>query len=90
MPPNFPYFYVQFGYSCGYIHVVDDEKKFDGNFGRQVRMGDPEPVWTSVSFLWVFKRSCNRISGVGGGLTGIVLQECLIYVLVLQVVSDLN
>ncbi|MEW5309095.1 MAG: hypothetical protein WDW38_001005 [Sanguina aurantia] len=36
VPPNFPYFYVQFGYSCGYLHVVDDEKKFDANFGRQV------------------------------------------------------
>ncbi|MEW5298260.1 MAG: hypothetical protein WDW36_001405 [Sanguina aurantia] len=39
VPPNFPYFYVQFGYSCGYLHVVDDEKKFDANFGRQVLSG---------------------------------------------------
>ncbi len=37
IPPNFPYFYVQFGYGSGYVHVIDDETKFDPNFGRQVR-----------------------------------------------------
>ncbi|GLI66933.1 hypothetical protein VaNZ11_010972 [Volvox africanus] len=39
IPPNFPYFYVQFGYSSGYVHVIDDESKFDPNFGRQVIIG---------------------------------------------------
>ncbi|KXZ45589.1 hypothetical protein GPECTOR_53g82 [Gonium pectorale] len=39
IPPNFPYFYVQFGYGSGYVHVIDDESKFDPNFGRQVLIG---------------------------------------------------
>ncbi|PNW70985.1 hypothetical protein CHLRE_17g741550v5 [Chlamydomonas reinhardtii] len=39
IPPNFPYFYVQFGYGAGYVHVIDDESKFDPNFGRQVLVG---------------------------------------------------
>ena len=36
IPPNFPYFYVQFGYANGFVHVIDDEQKFDREFGRQV------------------------------------------------------
>jgi hypothetical protein len=36
IPPNFPYFYVQFGYSAGFVHVIDDEAKFSPSFGRQV------------------------------------------------------
>ncbi|EFJ41173.1 hypothetical protein VOLCADRAFT_119773 [Volvox carteri f. nagariensis] len=39
IPPNFPYFYVQFGYGSGYVHVIDNEAKFDPNFGRQVLIG---------------------------------------------------
>lgn len=39
VPPNFPYFYVQFGYTDGFVHVIDDEKKFDPNFGRQIMIG---------------------------------------------------
>ncbi len=36
IPPNFPYFYVQFGYSAGFVHPIDDEQKFPANFGKQV------------------------------------------------------
>lgn len=39
IPPNFPYLYVQFGPSSGYVHVIDDEAKFDRNLGRQVLVG---------------------------------------------------
>lgn len=39
IPPNFPYFYVQFGYANGFVHVIDDESNFDPNFGRQVLVG---------------------------------------------------
>lgn len=37
IPPNFPYLYVQFGYGQGYVHVIDDETKFDRNLGRWVQ-----------------------------------------------------
>ncbi|KIY96411.1 hypothetical protein MNEG_11553 [Monoraphidium neglectum] len=37
VPPGFPYFY--FGYSAGYLHVIDDESTFDREFGRQVAVG---------------------------------------------------
>jgi len=33
VPPGFPYFYVQFGYSAGSLHVIDDESTFDRDFG---------------------------------------------------------
>jgi hypothetical protein len=39
IPPNFPYLYVQFGPSNGYVHVIDDEQKFDKDLGRQVLVG---------------------------------------------------
>lgn len=39
IPPNFPYLYVQFGPSNGYVHVIDDEARFDRNLGRQVLVG---------------------------------------------------
>jgi hypothetical protein len=39
VPPNFPYLYVQFGPSTGYVHVIDDEARFDKNLGRQVLVG---------------------------------------------------
>eukprot|EP00198_Chlamydomonas_reinhardtii_P011753 XP_001701090.1 predicted protein [Chlamydomonas reinhardtii] len=29
----------KFGYGAGYVHVIDDESKFDPNFGRQVLVG---------------------------------------------------
>lgn len=39
VPPNFPYVYVQFGYGAGFVHVIDDEAKFDKSLGRQVLAG---------------------------------------------------
>eukprot|EP00798_Chlamydomonas_sp_ICE-L_P003126 gene3126-13138_t len=39
VPPNFPYTYVQFGYGSGYVHVIDDETKFDKDLCRQVAIG---------------------------------------------------
>lgn len=39
IPPHFPYMYVQFGYSAGFVHVVDDENRFDRELGRQVVAG---------------------------------------------------
>jgi hypothetical protein len=39
IPPNFPYFFVEFGLSAGYLHVIDDEEKFDKDFGRSVVAG---------------------------------------------------
>lgn len=39
VPPNFPYFYVQFGYAKGYVHVIDDVGTFDPAFGRKVLVG---------------------------------------------------
>ncbi len=29
----------QFGYANGFVHVIDDERKFDLNLGRQVVVG---------------------------------------------------
>jgi len=39
IPENFPYFYVQFGSSGGYCHIIEDERSFPWNFGRQVISG---------------------------------------------------
>lgn len=39
IPPNFPYLYVQFSYGNGFVHVIDDENKFDRQLGRQVAIG---------------------------------------------------
>lgn len=39
MPPNFPYFFVEFGISEGQLHVIDDEESFDRDFGRSVMAG---------------------------------------------------
>ncbi|CAD7702729.1 unnamed protein product [Ostreobium quekettii] len=39
IPPNFPYFFVEFGLSNGYVHVVDDVSTFDAGFGRKVVAG---------------------------------------------------
>lgn len=29
---DFPYFYVDFGMSHGFAHIIEDSKKFDQNF----------------------------------------------------------
>ncbi|CAI7753803.1 unnamed protein product, partial [Closterium sp. NIES-54] len=46
IPPNFPYFHVEFGLQGGYCHVIDDESSFKPSFGRDVIAGmmemDPE------------------------------------------------
>lgn len=39
IPANFPYMYIQFGYANGFVHVIDDETKFDRDLGRQVIVG---------------------------------------------------
>ncbi|XP_047955760.1 CWF19-like protein 2 homolog isoform X1 [Salvia hispanica] len=39
IPKNFPYFHVEFGLSKGFVHVIDDEKDFPGNFGLNVVRG---------------------------------------------------
>lgn len=39
IPPNFPYFAVEFGLSSGFVHVVDDESKFNRDLGRSVLVG---------------------------------------------------
>ena len=39
IPPNFPYFFVEFGLSVGFLHVIDDEEKFDKDFGRSILAG---------------------------------------------------
>ena len=39
IPPNFPYLHVEFGISDGFVHVIDDEQKFDRNLARNVMIG---------------------------------------------------
>ncbi|XP_057771385.1 LOW QUALITY PROTEIN: uncharacterized protein LOC130991285 [Salvia miltiorrhiza] len=39
IPKNFPYFHVEFGLKRGFVHVIDDEKEFQGSFGLNVVRG---------------------------------------------------
>lgn len=39
IPKNFPYFYVGFGLDKGYVHVIDDERRFESNLGLNVIRG---------------------------------------------------
>ena len=39
IPPNFPYFFVEFGLSAGSLHVIDDEDKFEKDFGQSILSG---------------------------------------------------
>lgn len=39
IPPNFPYFHVEFGLAEGFVHVIDDVDSFDRDFGRRVLIG---------------------------------------------------
>uniref|UniRef100_A0A5B6ZK00 Putative CWF19-like protein 2 n=1 Tax=Davidia involucrata TaxID=16924 RepID=A0A5B6ZK00_DAVIN len=39
IPKDFPYFHVEFGLNKGFVHVIDDEKKFETNFGLNVIRG---------------------------------------------------
>lgn len=34
VPPNFPYFHVEFGIGGGYAHVIDDEENFNDSLGE--------------------------------------------------------
>lgn len=48
IPAGFPYFAVDFANDSGYAHVIEDEKKFNRNFGKEIIAGmlelDPE-IW---------------------------------------------
>ena len=39
IPKNFPYFNIEFGLHSGYVHVIDNEKDFKSEFGRNVIIG---------------------------------------------------
>jgi len=39
IPPNFPYFHVEFGLASGFVHVIDDPDEFDPLFARRVIIG---------------------------------------------------
>jgi transposase len=39
IPRQFPYFSVEFGYRKGFAHIIDDESKWKGDFGRSVMVG---------------------------------------------------
>ncbi|KRX06794.1 hypothetical protein PPERSA_11439 [Pseudocohnilembus persalinus] len=36
IPQNFPYFYVDFGLSYGYAHVIENEAEFSKNFAHEI------------------------------------------------------
>ncbi|KAI9088574.1 hypothetical protein K1719_029688 [Acacia pycnantha] len=39
IPAHFPYFHVEFGLNKGFVHVIDDEKQVNSNFGLNVLRG---------------------------------------------------
>lgn len=39
IPENFAYFHVEFGLDHGFVHVIDDESKFNAGFGLNVIRG---------------------------------------------------
>ena len=39
VPPNFPYFHVEFGMRGGYVHVIDDETRWRRDFARDILAG---------------------------------------------------
>jgi hypothetical protein len=39
IPPNFPYFHVEFGLAAGFVHVIDNPKEFDPLFARRILVG---------------------------------------------------
>ncbi|KAG2401287.1 uncharacterized protein HKW66_Vig0196770 [Vigna angularis] len=39
IPKHFPYFHVEFGLNKGFVHVIDDEKQFNGSLGLNVLRG---------------------------------------------------
>ena len=36
IPPNFPYFHVEFEMGGGFAHVIEDERSFPHTFGRVI------------------------------------------------------
>jgi hypothetical protein len=54
IPPDFPYFHVEFGLNGGFAHVIEDETKFSYLFGKEVvcgilRMNNNEAKLRSLS-----------------------------------------
>jgi len=48
VPPDFPYFCIQFSNGSGYAHVIEDERSFSRDFGRSVVGGMlrlPDEMW---------------------------------------------
>jgi hypothetical protein len=39
IPPNFPYFFVEFGLKRGFVHVIDNEDRFKHDFGSRILSG---------------------------------------------------
>ncbi|KAJ0981117.1 hypothetical protein J5N97_009372 [Dioscorea zingiberensis] len=39
IPENFAYFHVEFGLDRGFVHVIDDDSNFRGNFGMNIIRG---------------------------------------------------
>lgn len=39
IPPNFPYFHVEFGLASGFVHVIDNPEDFDPLLARRVLIG---------------------------------------------------
>lgn len=39
IPKNFPYFHIEFGVNMGFVHVIDNEKEFESNFGLNIIRG---------------------------------------------------
>ena len=77
VPPNFPYFYVQFGWGSGYVHVIDDEQKFDPTFGRQIMVGGcSRQVMVGGCSRQVMVDSCSRQTQAGEAVTGVVVVTC--------------
>ena len=58
IPPNFPYLNVEFGLGAGFVHVVDDEERFDASLARGVLIGGRGVGW--------FGRLCGRMGWRGG------------------------
>jgi hypothetical protein len=75
VPPGFPYFYVQFGYAAGYLHVIDDEGTFDRDFGAAP--GRDFRVWGREGFLGFGPRPATCIVDDPGTFTGTLVPRRL-------------
>ena len=78
IPPNFPYLNVEFGISDGFVHVIDDEQKFDPALARSVMIGG------LIGGCWVVavllggssSRGQQRNSGLGRVRWNVEWEEC--------------